>query len=105
MAPNDAQPPRPRFMDALGALCQEGLDGATYLFQVPDDSDQRERLRAILAAIAADPVVKGRREFPKLTAELREVLNGPPTPGEPELLMDGFQRMVRLWQTTRSGIF
>lgn len=105
MTTHDPRPSRPQFLDGLGTLCREGLDAATYLFQVPDDPDQRERVRGILAAIAADPVVKGRREFPRVTAELQALLDGPATPGEPEQLMDGFQRMIKLWQTTRSGIF
>jgi len=92
-------------MDELGTLCHRGLDTATYLFQVPDDEPQREKLREILEAISRDPVVKGRREFPRIVEEMRETLAGAATPMSAELLQDGFGRMVKLWQTTRSGIF
>ena len=96
---------QPRFMDQLGTLCHQGLDTASYLFQVPDDESQRDKLRQIVEAIGDDPVVKGRREFPKILEEMRETLAGPATPMSAELLSDGFERMVKLWQTTRSGLF
>lgn len=102
-SPNQAG--RARFMDKLGTLCHEGLDTASYLFQVPDDEAQREKLRQIVEAIGDDPVVKGRREFPKIVDEMRETLDGPATPMSAEALSDGFERMVKLWQTTRSGLF
>ena len=96
---------RPRHMDRLGALCHQGLDIATYLFQVPDDESEREKLGLIVEAIGQDPLVKGRREFPKIVDEMRETLAGPATPMSAEALNDGFERMVKLWHTTRSGLF
>ena len=99
------QPGRPGFMDRLGTLCHEGLDSATYLFQVPDDEAMREKLRGIVEAIAEDPLVKGRREFPKVVDEMRETLAGPAGAKSAEILHDGFDRMVKLWHTTKSGLF
>jgi hypothetical protein len=96
---------RPRHMDKLGTLCHQGLDIASYLFQVPDDESEREKLRLIVEAIGQDPLVKGRREFPLILAEMRETLAGPGTPMSAEALNDGFERMVKLWHTTRSGLF
>lgn len=96
---------RPRHMDKLGTLCHQGLDIATYLFQVPDDESEREKLALIVEAIGQDPLVKGRREFPKIVDEMRETLAGPGTPMSAEALNDGFERMVKLWHTTRSGLF
>ena len=93
------------FMDRLGTLCHEGLDTATYLYQVPDDESQRDKLRQIVEAIGEDPVVKGRREFPRIVDALRESLAGPGTQASAEVLSDGFERMVKLWQTTRSGLY
>ena len=95
----------PRHLDKLGTLCHQGLDIATYLFQVPDDESEREKLRQIVEAIGQDPLVKGRREFPKIVDEMRETLAGPGTPMSAEALNDGFERMVKLWHTTRSGLF
>jgi hypothetical protein len=92
-------------MDRLGTLCHEGLDTATYLYQVPDDEGQRDKLRQIVEAIEQDPVVQGRREFPKIVEEMRDTLAGPGTTKSAEVLGDGFERMVKLWQTTRSGLF
>ena len=92
------------FMDRLGTLCHEGLGTATYLYQVPDDESQRDKLRQIVEAIGQDPVVKDRREFPKIVEEMRNTLAGPATSKSAELLGDGFERMVKLWQTTRSGL-
>ncbi len=99
------QPGRPGFMDKLGTLCHEGLDSASYLFQVPEDEAMREKLRGIVEAIAKDPLVKGRREFPRIVDEMRETLAGPGSPMSAEVLHDGFDRMVKLWHTTKSGIF
>ena len=99
------QPGRPGFMDQLGTLCHEGLDCASYLFQVPDDEEMREKLRGIVEGIAKDPLVKGRREFPKVVEEMREALDQPPSPMSAEVLHDGFDRMVKLWHTTKSGLF
>lgn len=96
---------RPRHMDKLGTMCHQGLDIATYLFQVPDDESEREKLALIVEAIGQDPLVKGRREFPKIVDEMRETLAGPGTPTSAEALNDGFERMVKLWHTTRSGLF
>lgn len=57
---------RPEHLDNLGQLCHDGLDIARYLFQVPDDEGERDRVRAILKAILAEPSVKPRREMPKV---------------------------------------
>ena len=93
------------FMDRLGTLCHEGLDTATYLYQVPDDESQRDKLRQIVEAIGEDPVVRGRREFPRIVEALRDTLAGPGTAASAEVLSDGFERMVKLWQTSKSGLY
>lgn len=95
----------PRHMDQLGTLCHQGLDIASYLFQVPDDEAERQKIGRIVEAIAQEPVVKGRREFPKILEEMRLTLEGPATPMSAEVLNDGFERMVKLWHTSRSGLF
>ena len=98
-------PDEPKHVDPLGRLCQDGFELGRYLFQVPDDEGERERVREILEAILADPAIKGRTEFPKIAQEIQRALEGPPSPEVSELVQDGFERMLRLWDSVRSGIF
>ena len=97
--------PRPSFVDRIGKLCFAGKDVATYLHQVPDDEGQRQKLREILDTILKESVQSKRRELPRIAQEMREALNQPPSLAAAELLMDGFDRLVKLWQSARSGLF
>jgi len=45
------------------------------------------------------------RELPRIAQELKAALDQPPSPAQAELLQDGFDRMVKLWQAARSGLF
>ena len=67
---------QPQHLDNLGKLCADGLDIARYLFQVPDDEGERDRVRAILKAILAQPGVKARRELPKVAQDMLDALDG-----------------------------
>ncbi len=96
---------QPQHLDNLGQLCRDGLDIARYLFQVPDDEGERDRVRAILKAILAEPGVKARRELPKLVKEMQEALEGEATAMAAERLQEGFERMMRLSQSAKSGLF
>ena len=51
---------RPLHTDELGKLCHDGLDIARFLHEVPDDAGERDRLKAILDKIGADPSVRAR---------------------------------------------
>ena len=103
---NDAsKPKRPSFVDKVGKLCYEGKDVAAYLYQVPADEDQRQRMRTILDAILGHLEKTKRRELPGIARDLKEVLAGPPTIMAAEQLQDGFDRMVKLWEAARSGLF
>ena len=42
---------KPHHLDKLGKLCVEGQEVATYLFQVPDDQSQWQRIREIVDGI------------------------------------------------------
>ncbi len=90
--------------DKLSQLCADGLDIARYLFQVPDDEGERERAREILKAILAEPSVRARQEFPKVAQEMQQSLEGDATPMAAERLQEGFERMMRLSQSAKSGL-
>jgi len=100
-APRRSQPP---LMDALGKLCTEGKDLAGYLWQVPDDAGARQKILGILDQIAAESAKQGRREMPKICDELRTAAKATPSPQQVDVLVSGFDRLVRLWQAAKSGL-
>ncbi len=101
----DQPKPRPSVVDRVGKLCQLGKDSADYLFQVPDDEAELEKVGKILDAILADKAMQGRQEAPKIVNEMKEALQGPPGPMVAEQLQVGFDRLTRLWLSARSGLF
>ena len=78
---------RPLHLDKLGILCLQGQDVATYLFQVPDDETQWTKMRVIVDEI------------------LKEALDGSHDMTAADQLQSGFDRLVKLWKSARSGIF
>ena len=103
--PESSKPkPRPP-MDEVGKLLTAGKDIATYLFQVPDDESQRERLRAILASIETETKGGNHRELPRIASEVAATLSEPPSIPAAEMVQAGFDRMWRLWESARSGLF
>ena len=90
-------------MARVAKLTQEGLDISTYLYQVPADEGQRKRLREILDEILKAAVLTHRRELPRLAAELRAVIDQPPSLDAAALLQEGFDRMQKLWDAAKSG--
>ncbi len=102
--PAPRQPFRP-LMDRLGELCIAGRDSAAYLWQVPTDEPMRLKIVAILVEIRAEAVKSGRREMLRLVEEMDTAAKASPSPQQVEILQDGFDRMVRLWQSAKSGIF
>ena len=101
----DQPKPRPTVMDRVGKLCKMGRDSADYLFQVPDDQAELEKVRKILNAILADKSMHGRKEAPKIVNEMKEALEGPPSAMVAEQLQVGFDRLTKLWMSARSGLF
>lgn len=91
-------------MDALGKLCAEGKQSAEYLWQVPKDEAVRQKILAILDQIATESAKQGRREMPRLVEELRIAAQATPSPQQVELLVDGFDRLTKLWQAAKSGL-
>lgn len=103
---SDANPPRraPPVLDALGKLCSEGKQLADYLWQVPKDEAARERVVAILEQISAEGTKQGRKEMPRICAELKTAAKASPSPQQVDLLVNGFDRLMHLWQAAKSGL-
>ena len=95
----------PRYLDPLGKLCYEGQQVATYLFQVPDDESQLQRLREIVKGILQETATVDRRELPRIAQEMWQALAQPPSVVSAEQFLTGFDRMIALWKAARSGIF
>jgi len=107
---NDPQSPQPHgaprqpLMDSLGQLCADGKQSAEYLWQVPKDADVRKKILDILSQIATESVKQGRKEMPRIVEELRIAAQASPSPQQVELLVDGFDRLTKLWQAAKSGL-
>ncbi len=95
----------PRNVDLLGRLCFEGQQIATYLFQVPDDEAERQRLGQIIDSILEQNPGSQNRELPRIARTMKEALSQPPSPMLVDQLVTGFDRIVSLWKLARSGIF
>ena len=104
--PDPQKPRRTRqpLLDALGTLCTEGKQSADYLWQVPDDAAVREKILTILGQIAVESKKQGRREMPKIAEELKVIAQKTPSPQQVDLLVNGFDRLIQLWQAAKSGL-
>ena len=94
------QPPS----DALGTLCTEGRAAAEYLWQVPDDESVRAKVVDLLAKIGVTAQAQGRREMGRIVEELTAAAKASPSPQQVDLLVDGFDRLMKLWQAAKSGL-
>jgi hypothetical protein len=90
--------------DALGRLCAEGRGAAEYLWQVPDDAGVRAKVVTILEQIAAEAQSQGRREMGRIVDELLPAAKASPSPQQVDLLVDGFDRLTKLWMAAKSGL-
>src|SRR3989442_15125147 len=100
-APRRFQPP---LLDALGKLCTDGKQLADYLWQGPDDAGARQKILDILAQIAQESAKQGRREGPRLCEGCGAAAKGGPSPQQVDMLVNGFDRLVGLWQAAKSGL-
>jgi hypothetical protein len=91
-------------MDALGKLCADGKASAEYLWQVPKDEAVRKQILDILDQIGTESAKQGRREMPRLVEELKVAAQATPSPQQVDLLVDGFDRLMKLWQAAKSGL-
>ena len=97
---------RPSFplLDKLGELCVGGRDKAAYLWQVPNDETVRGQIVETLASIKDECARNGRREMGRIVDELQTAIGASPSPQQVEILQDGFDRLVKLWQAAKSGL-
>ena len=100
----DDRSPRLPLMDALGRLCADGKDAALYLWQVPTDTEARQRIVTILEQITAEANTQGRREMGRIVEELLPAARATPSPQQVDLLVAGFDRLFKLWQAAKSGL-
>ena len=91
-------------MDDLGKLCAEGMQAAQYLWQVPDDAQVRRQITDILAKIATHAQQQGRHEMGRIVDELTTAAKATPSPQQVDMLVDGFDRLTKLWQAAKSGL-
>jgi hypothetical protein len=101
---NDPRPSRQPLMDSLGQLCADGKQSAEYLWQVPKDAAVRQKILAILNQIGTESAKQGRREMPRLVEELKVAAQATPSPQQVDVLVDGFDRLMKLWQAAKSGL-
>ena len=102
--PQSPKPPRQPLMDPLGQLCADGKQAAEYLWQVPKDAAVRQKIFDILSQIGTESAKQGRTEMPKLAEELKIAAQATPSPQQVEVLVDGFDRLTKLWQAAKSGL-
>lgn len=91
-------------MDSLGQLCVDGKQAAEYLWQVPKDEAVRQKILDILIQIGIESAKQGRKEMPRLVEELKVAAQATPSPQQVDLLVDGFDRLMKLWQAAKSGL-
>jgi len=97
---------RPSFplVDRLGELCISGRDSAAYLWQVPGDRTVTAEIGKKLTEIRGECERQNRREMNRIVDELQTALAASPSPQQVEILQDGFDRLVKLWQSAKSGL-
>ena len=100
----DPRPSRQPLMDALGKLCADGKASAEYLWQVPDDTQMRLKLVGILTQIGVEAQKQGRKEMGRIVDDLTTAAKATPSPQQVDLLVDGFDRLTKLWQAAKSGL-
>jgi hypothetical protein len=94
----------PPLLDALGKLCADGKAAAEYLWQVPKDQAVRQQILQILDQIGIEGAKQGRKEMPRIVEELKVAAQASPSPQQVDLLVDGFDRLYKLWEAAKSGL-
>ncbi len=91
-------------VDDLGQAIRDGKDAASFLWQVPEDVETRDRMAKLLKFIQDESEKGGRREMPQICRELQVAIAASPSPQQVDILQDGFDRLDKLWQAARSGL-
>lgn len=100
-----ARDSRPQYLDTLGRLCIQGQEVSSYLFQVPSDEEQTHEIRAILRGVIAECEHTSHSELPRIAAYLLDVSSELPSIAAADGLVAGFDRILKLWEASRSGLF
>ena len=98
------RPSRQPLQDALGKMCFEGKEAAEYLWQVPGDAAARQKIVTLLEQIGAESQKQGRKEMGRIVEELLPAARATPSPQQMDVLVDGFDRLTKLWQAAKSGL-
>src|SRR5437899_12355759 len=99
------QPRRPQpLLDTLGKLCTEGKEAADYLWQVPKDEAMRQKILDLLEQSAVESAKQGRKEMPRICEELKTAAQASASPQQVDILVNGFDRLVHLWQAAKPGL-
>ena len=102
--PQSSRRQHPPLVYGLGKLCIEGNQAAEYLWQVPDDAGVRQRILEILDQVETESRGQGRREMPQIAEELKVAARASPSPQQVDLLVNGFDRLLHLWEAAKSGL-
>ena len=100
-----ARDSRPQHLDALGRLCIRGGEVSSYLFQVPSDDEQAQEIRRILRDIIGECEPTSHAELPRIAESMLDVSDQLPSIAAADDLVSGFDRMLKLWEASRSGLF
>jgi hypothetical protein len=68
------------------------------------DMTVRAEIDRKLVEIRAECERQNRREMTRIVDELETALAASPSPQQVEILQDGFDRLVKLWQSAKSGL-
>ena len=91
-------------MDSLGQMCADGKQTAEYLWQVPKDAGARQQILDLLTQIGIESAKQGRKEMPRIVEEMKIAAQATPSPQQVDVLVDGFDRLTKLWQAAKSGL-
>jgi hypothetical protein len=64
----------------------------------------RQKIVDLLDQIAAESAKQGRREMPRICEELKTAAKASASPQQVDILVNGFDRLVQLWQAAKSGL-
>src|SRR3989441_12183020 len=102
--PKDQRKSRVPLLDALGKMITEGKQSADYLWQVPDDQTERAKIATLLEKISVESAKQGRKVMSKIFEEQKTELKASPSPQQVDLLVNGFDRLLQLWEAAKSGL-
>ena len=58
----------------------------------------------VLDQIAVESAKQGRKEMPRICEELKTAAQASASPQQVDILVNGFDRLMHLWQAAKSGL-